>query len=138
MRFSTFLMSVACLSACVPILGDDFEIVPGGGTGGTGANGSCTIGETTCADAATLSTCPAGQAVLEPCPAETPVCAGSACVVCEEGSARCSGDDVEVCTNQTWAPGESCDLGCDAGACLRAVDIGAGAAHTCAVLSNAK
>src|SRR4030095_2218363 len=105
MRLSGLMLCLS-LSACTAILGDDFYVLPGG-AGGNG--GPCTPGEITCADAMTLSTCPDGQVVLEACPAETPVCAGSACVVCEDGAARCNGDNVEHCTMQAWAPAESCD-----------------------------
>ncbi len=131
-------------SACTALLGNDFEVVDetnvqggSGGEAGAGGSGSCEPGTSSCADSTTLVECSsAGEPIESQCPAATPVCVGDGCRECEDSTTHCNGAVVEHCDGGTWAAGQSCDIGCDAGACLEVVDIGAGAAHTCAVLSN--
>jgi alpha-tubulin suppressor-like RCC1 family protein len=137
--------------ACTSILGDDFEIVPGGaaggGNGGSGADGgggsgggeACTPNTTTCADAMTVLECDANGVGTEvPCADPNPVCDGGQCRACENDELRCMGDELQICAGGMFGNMTTCEIGCDPAAteCLSVVDLGAGVAHTCAVLSN--
>jgi alpha-tubulin suppressor-like RCC1 family protein len=137
------LAGAALLStACTTILGDDFAIAGSGGqtgqggdTGGTG--GACTPNTTSCADDATLRTCDdTGQPHDTACPQDTPACVSGACVPCQNGASGCQGKDRVQCVAGSWQVQESCPVGCEGATCLQVVDLGAGIAHTCAVLSN--
>lgn len=135
---------------CTIILGDDFEIVPGagGGEGGTpsttssnmGGQGGmidCTPNEVSCLDDTTVLDCDAeGMSSTEACTGPTPACFEGDCVPCLDGAVRCADDVTQTCENNTWVNGDTCTIGCDAGACLTVTDISAGTAHSCAVLSN--
>jgi len=133
-------------TACTSLLGGDFEVVDGTGGQGTGANTgaggaggstSCEPGTVTCANGSTVLECSdTGDPTEIPCPDEAPVCLDGSCVPCEGAATHCNGNVVEHCEEGQWVPAETCDIGCDEGACLQVVDIGAGVAHTCAVLTN--
>ncbi|MBW2453980.1 MAG: hypothetical protein JRI68_05705 [Deltaproteobacteria bacterium] len=139
-----FLVGVGAATACTSLLGNDFEVGDGGGgqgagggSGGTGGSTSCEPGTAICSDATTLVECSeSGEPIESQCPTEAPVCAGGACVPCEGTATRCNDPVVEHCEAGQWVSGETCTIGCDEGACLEVVDLGAGVAHTCAVLSN--
>ncbi|MCC6527886.1 MAG: hypothetical protein IT373_34895 [Polyangiaceae bacterium] len=119
---------VAGAASCTVVLGDDFSVA--------GDELACTAGQIACADGATLLLCPDGTPVTEACPGVAPVCESGACVACTAGTTQCSGRDVQSCVNGAWTTTETCAIDCEAAACLRVTDIGAGVAHTCAVLSN--
>ncbi len=134
---------------CTLILGDDFEIVPGAGgagaapsttssnMGGQGGMIDCTPNEVTCLDDTTVLACDAeGMSSTEACSGATPSCFEGDCVPCLDGAVQCADDVTQACEGNTWVDGDTCTIGCDAGACLTVTDIGAGSAHTCAVLSN--
>ena len=128
------LIGVGAASACTALLGGDFEVVDGaGGQGGAGGQAGsagsspCEPGTVTCADSTTLVECSAaGEPIESQCPTDMPVCVDGACQPCDGSSTRCNGSVVEQCDGGEWAAGETCTIGCDAGACLEVVDIGAG------------
>jgi len=148
------LTSVAC-----SLDTEKFSFVDGdgasGGTGATGGNGTgataaggggggpaCTPGTETCADETTILSCSEdGVATETGCEGSTPFCDEGDCIVCIEADTRCAGDGgpgdlVETCSAGAWSETDACKIGCNQGTCLRVVDLGAGPAHTCAVLSD--
>ncbi|MBR4985473.1 MAG: hypothetical protein IKY83_07030 [Proteobacteria bacterium] len=45
------------------------------------------------------------------------VCDGQTPTACTDGTKRCSGKDVQTCTNGEWVTSQSCDISCKSGAC---------------------
>jgi len=110
-----------------------------GGTGATGASGSCEPNSVTCSDDTTVLACDAdGNATETTCEGAMPICVDGECIACVDASVQCTGNIAQVCDGGAWTDVQTCTgvLGCSLGICLEVVDIGAGVAHTCAVLSN--
>ncbi len=75
------------------------------------------------------------------CAAEWGDCDGEPENGCEEDltlgpAARCNGKVAETCAVGGQWTEEECGIDCESGSCLQVVDLAAGGAHTCAVLSN--
>lgn len=118
------------------------------GDGGSDADAasdvsSCTPGSTSCAGSALTRCSDAGVAeTVDTC--STPeLCAASGtgpCKVptCAVGEKRCVGKMVETCNAGRTGFGSTatCDVGCDAGACLTILNVVGGDSHSCALLSN--